>query len=76
VQPFTVPGGQARIDASVGIAVAARSAHDEQALIRRADGAMYEAKKKGGGNFVVNRPGTVDGPAAVDERRRVDVLLA
>jgi diguanylate cyclase (GGDEF)-like protein len=75
VLPFSLPGGQARIDASIGIALAARSAHDEQALIGRADAAMYQAKQNGRGNFVVDRPDSDDGPAAVDERGRLDGLL-
>jgi diguanylate cyclase (GGDEF)-like protein len=75
VQPFAVPGGTARIGASVGIALADGSGHDEPALIRHADAAMYQAKQNGRGSVVVYRPPAQTGPADVDGWHPVDGLL-
>jgi diguanylate cyclase (GGDEF)-like protein len=47
-EPFTEPA--VRVSASIGIAVTCR-AEDPDALIRRADNAMYVAKRRGAGGF-------------------------
>lgn len=47
-EPFTESGQLIRISASIGIAVYPDHGEDRDQLIRRADGAMYRAKKSGG----------------------------
>ena len=47
-EPFPLPGGEHRLDASLGVAVAARDG-DGAALLRDADAAMYRAKQLGRG---------------------------
>jgi diguanylate cyclase (GGDEF)-like protein/PAS domain S-box-containing protein len=46
-RPFPLSDGVARVSASIGVA-AARDDDDPEALLRRADLAMYEAKRAGG----------------------------
>ena len=76
VRPFAVPGGQARIGASVGIALTAGARRDEQLLIRRADAAMYRAKQHGRGSIMVYRPDMEIRPvAALDDWPRLDGLM-
>lgn len=48
-QPFTVGGATVRISASVGVAFAQPGAEDPGELVRRADRAMYAAKRDRGG---------------------------
>ncbi len=50
VDPFLINGVQIRISASIGIAVYPDHGEDSSKLLRRADSAMYLAKKSGG-NF-------------------------
>ena len=56
-EPFALPNGETEITMSVGIAAdrdestKAQSPHDAQALIHKADIAMYEAKKRGKNRF-------------------------
>jgi GGDEF domain-containing protein len=45
--------GEARLSAAIGIAVASPLAEDGAALLRRADAAMYEAKREGAGRVAV-----------------------
>lgn len=47
---------QLRVGASIGIAHFPRDAGDGEELMRRADAAMYEAKRAGGGRVVVATP--------------------
>ena len=47
-QPFAIQGRQVSVGASVGIAIYPDDAADAQALLKRADVAMYEAKSAGG----------------------------
>jgi diguanylate cyclase (GGDEF)-like protein len=51
-EPFQLGDVQARVGASIGIAVAADGAHDAATLVRRADTAMYRAKT-GGKNLAI-----------------------
>ena len=48
-QPFVVDGMQLLVDASLGLALFPADGSDSNALLRSADVAMYEAKRKGGG---------------------------
>ena len=54
-RPFSVPGGRAEVGASVGIASSEQVGLDEQELIRRADIAMYQAKRGGRSRHVTYR---------------------
>ncbi|GAA0498682.1 GGDEF domain-containing protein [Deinococcus depolymerans] len=50
-EPYDVPGGSARLGASVG--VAAQVAQDGETLLQQADAALYRAKRAGGGRLEV-----------------------
>jgi diguanylate cyclase (GGDEF)-like protein/PAS domain S-box-containing protein len=52
-EPFMIAGAEFRISASVGIAVSARDGHDGDALLARADAAMYRAKDTARGGWAV-----------------------
>lgn len=49
--PFAVAGAQVRIAPSIGIAQFPPHGEDEKQLLRRADEAMYRAKRNGGNRF-------------------------
>jgi diguanylate cyclase (GGDEF)-like protein len=51
--PVPVPGGTARVGASVGVAVATERTRDGDALLREADHAMYEVKRAGKGSYAL-----------------------
>jgi len=55
-EPFPLPGGAHRLDASLGVAVAAPDG-DGAALVRDADAAMYRAKQLGRGRSELYEPG-------------------
>lgn len=46
-EPFVVEGHELRISSSIGVAVYPAHGNDEDALLRRADEAMYRAKSEG-----------------------------
>jgi diguanylate cyclase (GGDEF)-like protein len=48
-EPFAIDGMVLQIDASVGVAIAPEHGRDSHELLRAADVAMYEAKRRGGG---------------------------
>ena len=50
--PFNLDGTRVTLSASIGIAFAEGS-HDPERLLQRADTAMYQAKRKGGGHHQV-----------------------
>jgi diguanylate cyclase (GGDEF)-like protein len=50
-EPFRLFDQDARIVPSVGIALFPQHGDDEKQLLRRADEAMYTAKKRGGNRF-------------------------
>ena len=51
-QPFTLEGGQqVYVRASIGIAMYPSDGQDESELVRNADAAMYESKRRGRNNF-------------------------
>jgi diguanylate cyclase (GGDEF)-like protein/PAS domain S-box-containing protein len=54
-RPFVVDGMQLLVDASVGLACFPDDGDDSNALLRSADVAMYEAKRRGGGLAVYDR---------------------
>ena len=51
--PFALGGIAVEISASVGIAFAGKGDHDPEQLLREADVAMYQVKRKGGANHQV-----------------------
>jgi diguanylate cyclase (GGDEF)-like protein len=51
-EPFSCPGGVARIDASVGYAVIDEPIDAAETLVAAADRAMYAAKRQGGGRAI------------------------
>jgi GGDEF domain-containing protein len=51
--PYPTESGEAQLSAAIGIAVAAPLHEDGAALLRRADAAMYEAKRAGAGRVAV-----------------------
>jgi diguanylate cyclase (GGDEF)-like protein len=51
--PYETEAGEARLSAAIGIAVASPMREDGAALLRRADAAMYEAKREGAGRVAV-----------------------
>jgi diguanylate cyclase (GGDEF)-like protein len=57
-EPLTLPGAEFELSASVGVSIFPDDAEDEDALLRHADSAMYEAKGLGRGNFVIYAGGT------------------
>lgn len=53
-EPYAVSGTEARVSASIGIAVAAPAVEDAGTLLRRADAAMYAAKREGKGRVAMS----------------------
>ena len=54
-RPFMVDSMQLLVDASIGIAFHPGDGEDSNSLLRTADVAMYEAKRKGGGVAIYDR---------------------
>jgi diguanylate cyclase (GGDEF)-like protein len=52
-EPMPIVGHSLHVGASAGIALASPDAHDPLELLRRADIAMYQAKRKGRGRYEV-----------------------
>lgn len=50
-QPFMIAEHKIRVGASVGISIFPVDGEEQEELIRKADQAMYLAKKQGGGNY-------------------------
>jgi diguanylate cyclase (GGDEF)-like protein len=53
-EPLRIAGRELRIRASIGISLACPEARTPLELLRRADSAMYEAKRSGGGRWSLN----------------------
>jgi diguanylate cyclase (GGDEF)-like protein/PAS domain S-box-containing protein len=78
VSPFYLEGGQFHIRASIGVATYPTHGETADALLERADAAMYEAKATGGGvRFAVDttpvepdRTATEQAPQQRDKNRR------
>src|SRR5581483_10625398 len=72
-QPFSLSGLQLEIDASIGIALSPEHGSDADTLMRRADVAMYVAKRGGTGHAVYTADQDQHSPmrlAMVGELRR------
>ncbi len=54
-RPATVAGGEARVGASVGVAIHPEDGRDPEILLQRADAAMYEAKHAGRNRYCLYR---------------------
>jgi GGDEF domain-containing protein len=54
--PIVLDAGEVRVRASVGVALARPDAPGRDGLLRAADAAMYEAKRRGGGVLVFGEP--------------------
>ncbi|MBV9120919.1 MAG: diguanylate cyclase [Chloroflexi bacterium] len=59
--PFQIEGHNADVGASIGIAVFPDHGHEPENLMRRADVAMYTAKREGLGQYVYSPDGKGDG---------------
>jgi diguanylate cyclase (GGDEF)-like protein/PAS domain S-box-containing protein len=57
MEPYRLAGRTRRVGISIGIAVFPRDGRDFDALLHRADLAMYAAKRLGGGHSSVSEPG-------------------
>jgi diguanylate cyclase (GGDEF)-like protein/PAS domain S-box-containing protein len=68
VRPYTLPGAQASVTASIGISIFPDDAADATALMKHADIAMYAAKQAGKNTCRFYS----SGPAANDPTRRAD----
>jgi diguanylate cyclase (GGDEF)-like protein len=68
VRPYTLPGAQASVTASIGISIFPDDAADATALMKHADIAMYAAKQAGKNTCRFYS----SGPAANDPTRRSD----
>ena len=55
-EPFRISGRDVFIGASIGVAISRAAAGDSDGLLRKADMAMYRAKKDGTGRVVVYEP--------------------
>ncbi len=55
-EPFELDGNTIRIGGSIGIAMYPTHGDDLQALIKKADNAMYETKVKGKQNYTFSQP--------------------
>jgi len=52
-EPFTVNGQEARIGASIGISLYPEHGDDTDMLLKKADAAMYQAKKQGKNDYLL-----------------------
>ena len=71
-RPFNILGSQASVGISVGIAMAPETGLDRSELARKADIALYQAKRSGGLSFCFF---TEDMCHAVEERRELEFEL-
>ena len=51
--PFTLPGGEVRIGASIGVALGGETSADAEHMLAEADAAMYQAKQRGGSGYEI-----------------------
>ncbi|HEY8807913.1 MAG TPA: EAL domain-containing protein [Candidatus Limnocylindria bacterium] len=64
-EPFIVEGESAYIEASIGIVLCPEHGEDVQTLMRRADVAMYAAKRAGSGMQIYERDKDLHSPSAI-----------
>ena len=64
-EPFTIEGESAFIEASIGIVLCPEHGEDVQTLMRRADVAMYAAKRSGSGLQVYEQAKDLHSPSAI-----------
>lgn len=50
-RPFLLRGEESHVTASIGVSIYPQDGQDEQALIKNADAAMYQAKQEGKNNY-------------------------
>jgi diguanylate cyclase (GGDEF)-like protein/PAS domain S-box-containing protein len=62
-EPFTVDGTEVYLSAGVGISLFPRGAGDIPSLMRNAESAMFEAKRTGGGGYVLSAGAEADSGA-------------
>ncbi len=68
-KPMTIMGHEIRVGSSVGISLYPANADDREALIRKADLALYEAKNAGRGDYRFYRPDMLgEAPTGPSER--------
>jgi diguanylate cyclase (GGDEF)-like protein len=70
-RPYPIGGDEVTVGASIGVALCESAAPDAEELLRRADAAMYRAKRNGRGRFESYEPGMELRPG----RREVDADL-
>lgn len=58
--PFTLPGTELYLSASMGISLFPQDADDADALQRNAEAAMYESQKAGPAGYVISARGAID----------------
>ncbi|MCC7252576.1 EAL domain-containing protein [Hyphomicrobium sp.] len=71
-RPFDVLGGQAMVGISIGVAIAPTAGLDRSELARKADIALYQAKRSGGQHFEFF---TEDMSHTVQQRRDLEIDL-
>ncbi len=64
-EPFTIEGESAFIEASIGVVLCPEHGEDVQTLMRRADVAMYAAKRAGSGMQVYEQEKDLHSPSAI-----------
>jgi len=72
VRPYALPGGEARVTASIGISVFPDDAADATALMKHADTAMYAAKQAGKNTYRFYASGPASNDPAQDAGLRAD----
>ncbi|NQD36792.1 EAL domain-containing protein [Permianibacter sp. IMCC34836] len=73
--PYDVAAMQLMVDASIGIAFYPDDGDDSHALLRSADVAMYEAKRKGGGVAIYDRSQDQNSPERLAMMADLDLAL-
>lgn len=73
--PYLVGGMQLMVDASIGIAFFPDDGRDSHALLRSADVAMYEAKRRGGGIAVYDRSQDQNSPERLSMAADLDLAI-
>ena len=72
VRPYALPGGEARVTASIGISLFPDDAADAAALMKHADTAMYSAKQAGKNTYRFYASGPAANDPAQDAALKAD----